>query len=88
MYVSPLYKIFIPVLSSSFLFLSIIPKMDLIILDKAMSNNIRMYFIHLFNYVLGSELGLGIQGFSKLGEGNGTPLQYSCLENHMDQGAC
>ena len=21
------------------------------------------------------------------GEGNGTPLQYSCLENHMDKGA-
>ena len=24
-----------------------------------------LYFIHLFNYLLGSELGLGIQGFSK-----------------------
>ena len=23
-----------------------------------------------------------------LGEGNGTPLQYSCLENSMDRGAC
>ena len=23
----------------------------------------------------------------KLGEGNGTPLQYSCLENPMDRGA-
>ena len=23
-----------------------------------------------------------------LGEGNGTPLQYSCLENPMDGGAC
>ena len=22
-----------------------------------------------------------------IGEGNGTPLQYSCLENHMDGGA-
>ena len=22
-----------------------------------------------------------------LGEGNGTPLQHSCLENHMDGGA-
>ena len=21
------------------------------------------------------------------GEGNGSPLQYSCLENHMDRGA-
>ena len=24
---------------------------------------------------------------SKCGEGNGTPLQYSCLENPMDGGA-
>ena len=23
-----------------------------------------------------------------LGEGNGNPLQYSCLENPMDRGAC
>ena len=22
------------------------------------------------------------------GEGNGTPLQYSCLENSMNRGAC
>ena len=27
--------------------------------------------------------GLG----SSLGEGNGTPLQYSCLENPIDKGA-
>ena len=26
-------------------------------------------------------------GGSALGEGNGTPLQYSCLENPMDGGA-
>ena len=32
---------------------------------------------------LGSIPGLGIT----LGEGNGNPLQYSCLENPMDQGA-
>ena len=25
---------------------------------------------------------------SSFGEGNGTPLQYSCLENPMDGGAC
>ena len=24
----------------------------------------------------------------KWGEGNGTPLQYSCLENPMNRGAC
>ena len=26
-------------------------------------------------------------GFHSVGEGNGTPLQYSCLENPMDRGA-
>ena len=25
---------------------------------------------------------------SSLGEGNGNPLQYSCLENFMERGAC
>ena len=25
---------------------------------------------------------------SSPGEGNGNPLQYSCLENPMDRGAC
>ena len=25
--------------------------------------------------------------FLKIGEGNGNPLQYSCLENPMDRGA-
>ena len=29
-----------------------------------------------------------IEGIGQyLGEGNGNPLQYSCLENHMDGGA-
>ena len=32
---------------------------------------------------LGSITGLG----RSLGEGNGYPLQYSCLENSMDRGA-
>ena len=27
------------------------------------------------------------QGRDQYGEGNGTPLQYSCLENPMDGGA-
>ena len=31
----------------------------------------------------GSNSGLG----RSLGEGNGNPLQYSCLENSMDSGA-
>ena len=29
----------------------------------------------------------GIQYHYSIGEGNGTPLQYSCLENPMDGGA-
>ena len=29
-----------------------------------------------------------LQGYAReIGEGNGTPLQYSCLENPMDGGA-
>ena len=35
------------------------------------------YFICLFAYL-----------FIYIGEGNGNPLQYSCLENPMDGGAC
>ena len=42
------------------------------------------YFGHLMQRVdsLKKTLMLG-----KLGEGNGTPFQYSCLENPMDRGA-
>ena len=32
------------------------------------------------------DLGL-IPGLGRSGEGNGNPLQYSCLENPMDGGA-
>ena len=28
-----------------------------------------------------------MKGMTQEGEGNGTPLQYSCLENPMDGGA-
>ena len=28
-----------------------------------------------------------IPGQGRSGEGNGNPLRYSCLENHMDRGA-
>ena len=36
-----------------------------------------------------SKAGIKIVGrnISNLGEGNGNPLQYSCLENPMDGGA-
>ena len=29
-----------------------------------------------------------IPGLGRSGEGNGNPLQYSCLENPMEGGAC
>ena len=32
-------------------------------------------------------MGIWVAFMSWLGEGNGTPLQYSCLENPMDGGA-
>ena len=37
----------------------------------------RIYPIHLWDFTVSS---------LKIGEGNGTPLQYSCLENPMDGG--
>ena len=37
----------------------------------------------LWGHKVGHSLAL-----SFLGEGNGNPLQYSCLENPMDGGAC
>ena len=33
------------------------------------------------------EAGLSPEWGRSLGEGTGNPLQYSCLENHMDRGA-
>ena len=33
------------------------------------------------------DLGLIPESGRSLGEGNGNPLQYSCLENPMDRGA-
>ena len=39
-----------------------------------------------FVYNVG-DLGLIPESGRFLGEGNGTPLQYSCLENPMDGGA-
>ena len=37
----------------------------------------------------GMEIPLKTRNITTIcGEGNGTPLQYSCLENPMDAGAC
>ena len=40
----------------------------------------------LLSEILGKPKNTGVGSLS-LGEGNGTPLQYSCLENTMDGGA-
>ena len=42
-------------------------------------HNIHLYFQNMFLYIIVAILYIG--------EGNGTPLQHSCLENPMDRGA-
>ena len=44
-----------------------------------------VYFLHCFACLIKAALDTDIRGSS--GEGNGTPLQYSCLENPMGGGA-
>ena len=51
----------------------------------------KFLFEHLFS-ILGGGVGLCLEvelpgPIETLGEGNGNPLQYSCLENPMDGGA-
>ena len=57
-----------------------------------------MYIMHISGFLGGSDgkasacnvgdLGLIPRWGRSSGEGNGNPLQYSCLENPMDGGAC
>ena len=59
--------------------------------------NIFNYLLLAYGFLGGSEvkasasnvrdLGLVPESGRSLGEGNGNPLQYSCLENPMDGGA-
>ena len=42
---------------------------------------INKYMIHMEIYIF-------VILYAVSREGNGTPLQYSCLENPMDRGAC
>ena len=49
-------------------------------------------FTYLFWYMLDTAdiyilLVNKVTSLSRIGEGNGNPLQYSCLENPMDRGA-
>ena len=49
-----------------------------------------MWYILLLQYFVSSDIitFLDLMNLRELlGEGNGTPLQYSCLENPMDGGA-
>ena len=56
-----------------------------------------VWFIHSLDFASGSDgkataynggdLGLILGSGRSPGEGNGNPLQYSCLENPMDGGA-
>ena len=43
-----------------------------------------MYHIFFIQYSVDGHLGCF---YALAGEGNGTPLQYTCLENPMDGGA-
>ena len=40
--------------------------------------NVNIYLMSIYLLLL----------YTNIGEGNGTPLQYSCLENPMDGEAC
>ena len=45
-------------------------------------------YVHQFGELFPYFLNSSLLGFRKTtGEGSGTPLQYSCLENPMDGGA-
>ena len=66
-------------------------------MGKSVNGLILIYLIYIMGFSGGSEVkslstntgDLGLMpGSGKCpGEGNGNPLQYSCLENHMDRGA-
>ena len=49
------------------------------------NNEFYFFFSNLYSFISFSSL-IAVARISK-GEGNGTPLQYSCLENPMDRGA-
>ena len=51
-------------------------------------NTSRSQILHLYNFSNQRESVLTfLSSVNSSGEGNGTPLQYSCLENPMDGGA-
>ena len=46
-----------------------------------------MIYISIYIYICISTIRISFCLYAYIGEGNGTPLQYSCLENPMDGGA-
>ena len=55
-------------------------------LDRVTAQHVSLSGVHL-DYKLNVRI-LSTSLVTVFGEGNGTPLQYSCLENPMDGGAC
>ena len=55
-------------------------------LDRVTAQHVLLSGVHL-GYKLNVRI-LSTSLATVFGEGNGTPLQYSCLENPMDGGAC
>ena len=75
------------ILQNSFTVLKILSVPSLHPLFPNPSNHESFYCLHSFAF-LGSLIGKIIWYVAFLfGEGNGTALQYSCLENPMDGGA-
>ena len=46
-------------------------------------------YIHIYMYIyIYTHIHTHIHTHTHIREGNGTPLQYSCLGNPLDEGAC
>ena len=56
-------------------------------LKRSIDSLVVLFFLIYSPKVLDGYQSFFSYGFSYLGEGNGHPLQYSCLENLMEGGA-
>ena len=60
----------------------------MVIVHKGVVNNLQKPFLAYSLGSFGKYLDMKLVGHRvDVGEGNGTPLQYSCLEDPMDRGA-
>ena len=55
-------------------------------LKQRLSNKVRIFNFHVVKKI--SSLEKMYWNIGAFGEGNGNPLQYSCLGNPMDRGSC